>query len=225
MNMNCNDINTQLDDYLDDQLDASTRLSFNAHVKQCGHCQQQLARAQLILDELKQQPVPAASRQFRQRAFAAVRQHHGKPTATVFAAGFASAIAASFMLWFTSTLLFTAPELPQTKSSPISIAMHEIRTVRLMIDAEADISQARLSIDLPDNMRIEGYPQESRLAWQTDLSQGQNVLSLPLKAIDPGEGELVARVSYGESSREFRFAIKTSDDGALIYQLQPNRSA
>lgn len=225
MNMNCNDINTQLDDYLDDRLDASSRLSFNAHVKQCGHCQQQLARAQLILSELKQQPVPAASRHFRQRAFATVRQHHSKPAATIFAAGFASAIAASFMLWFTSTLLFTTPELPQTQPAPISIAMHEIRTVRLMIDAEADISQARLSINLPQNMRIEGYPKDTQLAWQTDLTQGQNVLSLPLKAINPGEGELVARVSYGESSREFRFAIKTADDGALIYQLQPNRSA
>jgi hypothetical protein len=223
MNMNCNDINTQLDDYLDDRLDASSRLSFNAHVKQCGYCQQQLVRAQQILAELRQQPVPAPSKHFKQQAFAAVRQHHSKPHAKIFVAGFASAIAASFMLWFTSSLLFTTPELPQTPT--VSIAMHEIRTVRLMIDAEADISQARLSIDLPDNMRIDGYPQDTQIAWQTDLSQGQNVLSLPLKAIDPGEGELVARVSYGESSKEFRFAIKTADDGALNYQLLPIKSA
>lgn len=223
MNMNCNDINTQLDDYLDDRLDASARLSFESHVTQCDHCQQQLIRAQQLLKELRQQPVPAASRQFRQRAFARVRRHHRKPPAFIFAAGFSSAIAASFMLWFASTLLFTTPELPQTQT--ISIAMHEIRTVRLMIDAEADISQAKLSIDLPHNMRIEGYPQDTQLAWQTDLSQGHNVLTLPLKATDPGEGELVARVSYGENSREFRFAVKTADDGALIYHLQPNRSA
>lgn len=224
MTMNCTDINTLLDSYLDDQLDAFQRHSFEAHVAQCNHCQQQLARAQQILAELRQQPVPAASRHFRQQAFAAVRQHHTKkPPAYIFATGFASAIAASFILWFSASLLFTSPELPQAPA--ISIAMHEIHTVRLMIDAGADISQARLSIGLPENMRIDGYPQNTQLTWQTDLRQGQNVLSLPLKAIDSGEGEMIARVSYGETTREFRIAIKAGDDGVLNYQLQQVKSA
>ena len=221
--MNCSDISTQLDDYLDNQQDASLRQAFEAHVAQCDHCQRQLAHAQQILAELKQQPVPAMSTQFRQHAFARVRQHYSKPHGYIFAAGFASAIAASFMLWFTSSLLFTSPELPQ--SPAISIAMHEVHTVRLMIDAEADINQAELSIGLSDNMRIDGYPQSTQLSWQTDLSRGQNVLSLPLKAIDPGEGELIARVTYGETIREFRLAIKAGDDGVLNYQLQAIKSA
>jgi len=223
MNMNCTDINTQLDDYLDNQLDTSLRQAFEAHVAQCDHCQRQLARAQQILAELKQQPVPATSEHFRQRLFATLRRRHSKPQATIFAAGFASAIAASFMLWFTSSLLFTSPELPQTPA--ISIAMHEIQTVRLMIDAESDINQAELSISLSDNMRIDGYPQSTQLSWQTDLSRGQNMLSLPLKAIDPGEGELIARVTYGGTIRVFRLAIKAGDDGVLNYQLQPIKSA
>jgi hypothetical protein len=221
--MNCTDINTQLDDYLDDQLNSVQRQSFEAHIGQCDHCQRQLAHAQQLLTELKQQPLPAPSAHFRQQAFANVRRHHSKAQTTIFAAGFASAIAASFMLWFSTNLLFTTPELPQ--SPAISIAMHEIHTVRLMIDAETDISQARLSIGLPDNMRIEGYPDNTQLTWQADLNQGQNMLSLPLRAIKSGEGELITRLSYGETSREFRIAVKAGDDGVLNYQLQPLRSA
>jgi hypothetical protein len=68
-------------------------------------------------------------------------------------------------------------------------------------------------------MRIDGYPESSELAWKANLSKGQNILSLPLIAVDQGTGELIARLDYGETSKVFRVSLVTSPDGASHYQI------
>lgn len=221
--MNCTEITTLIDDYIDCELTPSMRQAFESHVSSCAACQKQLDRSKHMLSALANLPIEPPSEHFEQRVFSEVRHKYNRKHHYTFAAGFATAIAASFMLWFVSNIFFMPPETPETPA--ISIAMHEIRTVRLMIDAGVDIKQAQLSIDLPENMRIDGYPQNTQLSWQTDLSQGHNVLSLPLIAVEHGEGELVARLTYGEKTREYRIAIKTSDDGVLNYQLDEIKSA
>lgn len=221
--MNCTDITNNIDDYIDSQLDHADTQAFESHLSNCRHCQNLLEDSQQMLSELEMMETPQASKDFEQRVFAEVRRHHPHKPQYKFAAGFSTAIAASFALWFTASILFTEPSTQQTQM--VSISLHEVRTVRLMIDADMAINQAHLNISLPGNLRIDGYPENTELSWQTDLNEGHNILSLPLIAIEHGQGELVAKLNYGSKTKEFRISLKTSADGALQYQLHEIRSA
>ena len=107
----------------------------------------------------------------------------------------------------------------------INVAMNDSRTVRLLFEAPGDIDQVTLSIGLPNNVELAGYPGRNELTWQTSLKKGQNVLALPIMAVETGKGELIARLSYGDKLKTYRLVLKTTDKGVMSYRIQPEVSA
>ena len=222
--MNCTDIDTQIDDFVDDRLDAQQRADFQRHVDACAACAARLDEARSMLQALQQLPLVEPSADFEHRVFARLRQQHRAHMPNRFVAGFATAMAASLAIWFASTVYL--PDDPVgSQQAPISIAVNQAQTVRLMFEAQADIQQVSLSIGLPDNIELSGYPGRKQLSWQTSLKKGQNILALPIMAVDQGQGELVAQLNYGDKTKTFRVVLKTADDGAMHYQLQDISSA
>lgn len=216
--MNCTDINKHIDDWLSERLPASERAAFAQHVSVCANCAVRLDNASAISAGLRKLSVPPPSPDFEKRVFAEVRRQHKETHRYKFAAGFATAATASLAIWFASSVLM--PETLIDTPQMISVAMHETQTVRLVFDSQNNIEQVQLSVDLPDNMELDGYPGRRQLAWQTSLKKGENVLALPIMAIDQGQGELVAQLSYGEKVKTFRVVLKTSIDGVMHYQLE-----
>jgi len=97
--------------------------------------------------------------------------------------------------------------------------MNQARTVKLVFEAPMDLAEVTLSVELPENVELEGYAGQRQLVWQTSLNKGQNILALPVIAIGNGQGELVAQLSYGDKTKQFHIVLKTTSDGALIYQI------
>ncbi len=218
--MKCEDI--KIDDYLDRRLMISEQLAVEQHIAKCSACASKLESAESLLLALRDLPLPAPSNNFEQRVFAEVRRQYKKQPRQQhrfnFASGFATAAVASLAIWFVSSIYI--PEI-QTIEQPasVSITMNQPQTVRLMFDSEKEIQLVKLSIDLPDNMELDGYPGRNSLSWQTSLHKGQNVLALPVMAVKSGEGELLARLSYGDKLKTFRLVLKTNMDGVQRYQL------
>jgi hypothetical protein len=223
MIMNCTDITKHIDDWLDDRLLAGERMDFAQHVAACADCAVRLENAGAISAGLRKLAVPPASADFEKRVFAEVRRQHKETPRYKFAAGFATAATASLAIWFASSVLMPATQIETPQM--ISVAMHETQTVRLVFDSQHDFEQVQLSVDLPDNMQLDGYPGRRQLAWQTSLKKGENVLALPIMAIEQGQGELVAQLSYGEKVKTFRVVLKTGVDGVMHYQLEQVRTA
>jgi len=221
--MNCTNININIDEWLDGQLSQHDRSAFEQHVSVCADCAVKLENAKALMSGLQNISVPQPSANFEKRVFAEVRRQHKEDHRYKFATGFATAITASLAIWFASSVLMpnTLIENPQM----ISVAMNGTQTVRLMFDSQKDIQEVKLSVGLPDNMELDGYPGRRELAWQTSLKKGENVLALPIMAIEQGQGELVAKLSYGDKVKTFRVVLKTSIDGVLRYQLDEVRSA
>ncbi len=224
--MNCTDININIDRFLERELVSDDLIAFKQHIATCNECSAKLQAAQFILSGLQQLPVPPPSVDFEQRVFAEVRKQHKETQpqhhAFRFATGFATAALASLAIWLVSSTYFpdTIIEQPQV----ISVAMNQAQTVRLMFDSESDIERVNLSIDLPHNMQLEGYPGRNELSWQTRLQKGHNVLALPIMAIEAGQGELLARLSYGDKVKTLLIVLKTTVDGAQRYQLDEAKS-
>jgi len=223
--MNCTDINTLLDDYLDNDLLVHEQHAIEMHINSCSACQQSKQEAQRVREALASLPVVEASADFEQRVFAQVRkQNQGAQHDRRFLTGFVTALAASVFLWVATPMMF-APQESLDGSNIISVAMNETRPVRLLFDAPDNIAQVTLSIELPANVELKGYTGRSQLSWNTSLKKGQNVLALPINAIEAGKGELIAHLSYGDKTKTYRLILKTTDNGVMSYHIQSVTSA
>jgi hypothetical protein len=244
--MNCTETQKLLDDYLDEGLSADEQDAIEIHVAGCTSCHQLVDESKAIRHALRSLPVTEASPDFEEKVFAEVRSHYGSHTEQAgtgqvgtdrvsteqtsaakpgnrFLAGFSTAIAASLALWFASTMY--EPQFDDASPQVINLAMSQVKTVRLMFDAPDDLDDVTLSVVLPENIELEGYAGQKQLVWQTKLTKGQNILALPVTAINHGQGELVARLTYGDKTKQFQIVVKTDSDGALIYQINPFKSA
>jgi len=217
--MKCKDIN--IDSYLDRELQFSEQQDHEQHFESCRDCATKLENAESLLMGLKSLTVPESSKDFEHRVLTEVRRQHEKPRQRdyhfSFASGFSTAVIASLAIWFVSTIYEPVRQVEQLPV--VSVLLNQAQTVRLMFDSHKDIEQVKLSIVLPENMQLDGYPGRNTLAWQTSLHKGQNVLALPIVALAHGQGELLARLSYGEQEKVFRLVLKTSMNGARQYQL------
>lgn len=213
--MHCADLNCLIDDYLDGLLSADDKIRVETHLAACPGCQASLALARSMRDAVHELPVPAPAIGMENRLFEQVRQQYSTASPRshrpAFAFGFITAAVAGLMLWVTSTVFFSATiEQPRI----VQIDLNQTQTVRLMLEADHDIENASLSISLPDHMELAGYPGQRQLNWQTDLKKGQNVLALPILALQQGEGKLITQLSYDGNAQSFALILKVSMQGA-----------
>ncbi len=217
--MNCTDIHTHINDYLDLALSELASRRFDDHVASCQACQSTLQQAQRVQSELHNLPVEYPEGDFEQRILNKVHAQE-KQTDRRFLAGFGSAIAASLAIWFAVSLFQPNPEL---NTPNIDLALNTARTVTLKFDAPEALQQVRMSIELPDHVELSGYPGRRTLSWTTQFNKGSNILSLPVKAIAKGNGKLIAHIKYGNKTKHFTITLNTHLNGA--WQFQPVQSS
>jgi len=218
MNMNCTEINTQLDEYLDGDLAELEKQLVEEHLANCKDCQNSLGEIRAMRRALSELPVAEPDELFEKRVFQEVRRRHADNAKYKFTAGFMTAMAASLALWFASTVFIQ--QVPVDQPQIVMVALNDAHTVRLMFDAPKAIDQVTMSIGLPGHVELDGYPGNKELVWQTRLKKGQNILALPIRAVAMGEGELVAYLSYGDRKKKFRVILKTAGNGVTNYQIQ-----
>ena len=212
--MKCAEINIHIDRFLDKQSNSEELLAFEDHASHCTECAKKLKTAKSLASGLRNQPLPPHTAKFKQRAFAEVRRQYKdakqRNHAYSFATGFATAAVASLAIWFSYSLY--VPDTYIDQPQMIAVAMNQAQTVSLIFDSHADIQQAKLRIDLPDNMELDGYPGRRELTWQTSLKKGQNILDLPIMATRDGQGELIAQLKYDGTVKILRVVLKTIAD-------------
>ena len=207
--MNCTDIDQHIDGFLEGDLPSLRKQAFERHVSRCDACATKVNAERQLRAMLQAMPVPEPSADFRKRVFARVREEHSSEPQNHFqmkmAAGFASVTAFSLTLWFMSGLHVTGPV--NQPERVVAVAANESQSLRIMFEADNDIKQAELNVDLPDNVQLVGYPARKTLSWKTDLHKGQNILALPVQATSKGRGELRTRLSYHDKVKTYNFVV------------------
>jgi len=221
--MNCTDINTHKDDYLNGNLSLLLQGAFDRHLSECKTCSDAIKGLKKVHEALNTLPVPEPSNGFVEGVFREVRRQHPKKSSNQFVAGFATAMAAGFALWFISTL-FVVQQQSLPAPNEMTVSLNAAQSVRLMFDAPSNLEQVTLSIKLPENVELTGYSGQSELSWQTSFAKGQNILTLPIMAVEKGMGELTAQLNYGDKVKVFRLVIKTADGGVVNYQIKATTS-
>jgi hypothetical protein len=223
--MNCNKAQQQISDYLDDLLDEITRESLQTHVKSCAECADKLAEEESFRNQLKGLPVPPASYGFVDRALqnavkTETKQSHHR---VGFVKGFATAVAAGLALW---VVLLAPPDKPlldqDSATNLVQVSLMQPQDVTLAFNAQKDLTGATITISLSDNIHLVGLQGRQTIEWQTDLVKGDNVLKLPIKAINNQKGRLVAQIKHNDMSKSvvIEFDVKKPGVSGVTQSLQ-----
>lgn len=216
--MNCTDIETHIDNYLDLSLTSFESKSFEDHIKNCDSCQQKVDHALNLQKALINLPIENTDDNFEQRLLDNVHTHY-KSSNNHFTSGFITAMAASLAIWF-AVSLFQPDSISQDTNS-VNLTLHTPRDIMLKFDAPEKLDLVTLSIELPDHVELSGYPGRKTISWETKLNKGNNILTLPVKALVNGQGEMITFLKYGNKSKRFRIILNANMKGAWI--LKPSR--
>ena len=217
MKMTCNELNKMMDDYLDGELPQAQREAFERHLNDCAGCRSQLSQEQAFRAELKAMPVPAPSADFAERVLRqAVERNVGHHHRHGFVTGFGSALVAGLALWVVVGLFPVQQGVVPDGKEPlqtVSIALNETQDVKLVFNAAHEVRGAKITIELPENVMIAGYPGRNRLEWQTDLAKGSNLLRLPVIASQAEAGQLVAHIEHDNKVTTLKLRIEVQKPG------------
>ena len=211
--MNCSDINEFLDDFLSGELSPLAIVAFEQHIAKCSECKSKVVEAMVIQEKLRNLAVPQPSAGFDQRVFDNVRKHYKDESSWSFspklAVGIASLSAVSLAILLVMSEQTTVA--PNFEPQMVSIDLNHSQPVRLVFDVDRNIKQAELSINLPENVELEGYPGHKQFKWKTNLVKGQNLLALPIKSTGYGRGQLHTELRYNNSVKTLDLLLTATE--------------
>jgi len=220
--MNCTQFKNMMDDYIDGTLSAIQLGHMQPHLNHCEKCRHFFTQAQSLAAALKDIEVPPAKTGYEQRMlkFLEEKQTHNTHLQNWFVTGLGGAIAATFTLWLT----FSSPSIFSTdadNANSINLIVQKEKTVDLIFNLPNELTDATLTLELPDKVEISGYPGKRQLSWNTSFKKGANRLALPIIASDENNGMLVARLINKGTTKTFRVHINTRH--APTSQFMPNK--
>jgi hypothetical protein len=181
-------------------LDAATR----RHLATCEDCREDYADWSLER-ALKEEWVPPARDQFVDQAIAAATRKGTLVRARRFA------MAASIAVLGIAIGLFFGVRVGLERdavAARVTLVAHESKTVRFVIDSPSEQDSATVTIELADNLELAGFPNERRIEWQTKLSQGRNLLALPLTLTVPSDTRFRVGLVYGSTRKDIQVSVK-----------------
>jgi len=220
--MNCETCYQQLDDFLDGALAEDERMAVEEHRAACSACEHDHQQAVALLAKLQQFVVPQPRPGFEQRMFAPLDSTADTRNGLHwFPASIGGAIAAMLVMWL--SVFFQADNTQEgLQQLTIEIDTLQTKTVQLVFNSPGHFKQAMFVIELPKNLELLGYPGDRVLSWTSPLKKGRNSLALPLFATGIVTGDIVARLTQGDKSKEFRMRVKMMNK--KMGQLRPNNT-
>jgi len=226
--MKCQQAQQLIHEYVDQQVSGQSMTlapfdSLSLHFDQCVACAEKLRQEQqfrqLLTQLNKSAPVPPPSAGFIDRALrSAVEQKHVGHQVSHrqgFIKGFGSALAAGLALWVVVSALPTHENLkaPSELSNDIvTISLQEPTNVNLAFHSLKDVQDATITIRLSDNLQLVGYQDRQTLEWKTNLVAGDNVLTLPVKALKPQQGKIIAQISHNNLHKSIELTLDVKSD-------------
>jgi len=202
--MNCETGKNLMDDYLGGSLDKGTRLALEDHLEHCASCQAHFAQEQAFRQRLQSQLVAQPKAGFADRVLERAVEHH-QNKARHHWSFIGGAIAASVIIAVTSFALRFG--LQQSDMPRQTLALHQVTRVALAMDSREELKGATITLQLPDNVELKGFPGQHLISWKTDIDRGTNLLALPVMAVAEKNGLLVARLEHGNKSKEFKVEL------------------
>ncbi|KAA1170734.1 anti-sigma factor [Marinobacter salinexigens] len=206
--MSCPEIRNSLAAYLYDELPETRAVSVERHLRACSGCSQALQAEHQLKEALYSRArIPAPSDGFSQRALAAATGRSRSSERRWSHGVLAGAVAAAMAFGMAVGVLFNGEAVSNHPAVAEQSLVPVERMVRLAFNAGEPLDNVTLTLELPPHVELAAMPGLHEVSWQVSLDAGENVLSLPLKVLFPGSGELVAHLDAGDRQKTFRAVI------------------
>lgn len=215
--MECLQISQYLDDELDGTLSEPQRHALQQHLKQCAHCQRRFEENGVLRAALKDWQVPPPSVGFKDRVLQITSERNRHWPAPAQLIGLA--MAASLVVGIGMGLMLAPVGMGQLNSvQTVAMVVGQPQNISLAFDSAHELHGVTLTLNLPANVEVVGYPGQRTLSWRTHLNAGKNQLTLPLIARNGVGGALAAALTHGKQHKEFSLylAVQHQRDAASI---------
>lgn len=212
--MECSEFRSNIDAFLDGDLPIDQQKQVLDHQIQCSACRANLIEAQRIQKLLRDLPVPEPRIGFHDRVLAVATEKTRPKQSRSFTGGFISAIAAGLVIWIVVGLFNGEKITNGSNAIPgISIALNDTRNVKVTFNSQRALKDATISLIIPDNVQLTGYPGQRELKWKTNLSPGSNYLRLPIMAVKAADGQLIVKIEHQNKTKTLRLNLKITQPG------------
>ncbi len=96
-------------------------------------------------------------------------------------------------------------------SFEVTMAPRIGETVEVVINSSTGSDAAMLTIELAENLELDGFPNERIVQWQTGLLKGKNLLRLPLILKDQQNSQFDIALSYGNTQQTITVMVRAID--------------
>lgn len=204
----CREVRQRLDSLETGEVPGTEASRCRSHLAECPACRAYQADLALLRARLAAlpapEPEPAWIAGVLRRATAGRRPR--RHAARLRWAAVAAAVAV------TAILLTQWPEPPAPSAGEAVVLTGSngaVHTVGIAIDSPRALDGVSFTVLVPDGFEVDGYPSRRELNWEGRLEPGANRLSLPLRAMGGGTGEVVTRIEYAGGGRELRLPVTT----------------
>jgi hypothetical protein len=117
------------------------------------------------------------------------------------------AIAASIAVVSMVLGLFLGQGRTADMTFEVAMSPYEDRMVEVVINAVQARDQAALTISLAEHLELSGYPERRVVQWNTDLAEGKNLLTLPLRLTGKDDTHFTVRMAHGTTEKLMRVEV------------------
>lgn len=208
--MKCESVVEQIRALADGSLQGDERAACMKHVSACQDCADALRGVRAMLVVYDRATVLGSERVFNRVMSRAGHDPHEQASRRGFwlGAGFSGAIAASLLAVAIALGLLASPGVEAPQAAEFLVSTQEIRPMNIAIKTGRALEDAKISVLLSGDVEIDGYVDRHELTWTDDLEAGINQLTLPIRAIGEGGGQIVVRLSHPDSEQIFVVRMK-----------------
>lgn len=205
--MKCRTAKNLMQDAVNGKLKGADTGFITAHLQECAACREDYRQTSNMLEMLRGIPVPPPSAGFADRVLSIATRSRpataGRRSKHVTAGGIAASLVA--LVVAISVMTGSGPGQP---GPDIVLIDGQVKTIRVAIDSPRVVEGITVTIDVSDNLEIDGYGKQQAISWTTRLEQGVNLIALPVNAIAAGDGEIVARVGLDGHEKVYRIRTR-----------------
>lgn len=208
--MNCESVAEHIKALAEGTLRDDQRVACTNHIATCEDCADALRGVRAMLVVRDQATVPGSERVFNRVMSKAGYDPQQQASRKGFwlGAGFSGAIAASLLAVAFALGLLASPGVEAPQAAEFFVSTQEVRPMNIAIEADKLLEGAEISILLSGNVEIDGFGERHELSWTDDLEPGVNQLTLPVRAIGAGGGQMVVRLNHPDSEQIFVVQLK-----------------
>ncbi len=186
------------------------------HLQQCTECREyaEELRLQRLLRTL---PLREPEAGFENRVLQKALGDSHSVTALRHGWSWGGAAAAGVVLALLVTLLWRPQPLESQTEKVATLLPNsqklQVRPVRVLLSSVRTLRDATITVSLPPHLTLEGHAEAQRLQWKTNLSAGDNKLTLPVqhKEITGGEtnnDEILIELEHNGLRKQFRVPVE-----------------